>query len=181
MSWVQYLLGNRYNFCSCGRKMKSSKKPTEFEQNNYDVTSIPGFVIKKNSSRGAKHGPFERRRMYHQANKMLMKARQKKARTPPNDTCTMVRMRIVRNLVVSHRVERKRHNAMWKNCLGETFLRRNKSWENSKFEALESHAKQRKTSASTRSTTWLCSSEMRMQKIARWAPGKDPARLQNHF
>ena len=59
--------------------MKSSKKPTEFEQNNYDVTSIPGFVIKKNSSRSAKHGPFERRRVYHKANKMLIKARQKKS------------------------------------------------------------------------------------------------------
>ena len=37
-------------YCSCGRNMKS----------NYDVTSIPGYVIKKNSSRGAKHGPSER-------------------------------------------------------------------------------------------------------------------------
>ena len=93
--------------------MKSSHKPTEFEQNNYNVTSIPGFVIKKNSSRSAKHGPFERRRMYHQANKMLKKARQKKkARTPPNDTCRMVRQRTVQNFIVSHRVEGKRHNAM---------------------------------------------------------------------
>ena len=45
-------------YCSCGRNMKSSQRPTEFEQNNYHVTSIPCCVIKKNSSRGAKHGPF---------------------------------------------------------------------------------------------------------------------------
>ena len=32
--------------------MKSSQRPTEFEQNNHDVTSVPGFVSKKNSSRG---------------------------------------------------------------------------------------------------------------------------------
>ena len=43
--------------CSCERNMKSSQSPTEFDQNNRDVTSIPGYVIKKNSSRGAKHGP----------------------------------------------------------------------------------------------------------------------------
>ena len=49
-------------FCSCGGNVKSSKRPTEFE-NNDDVTSIPGCVIKKNSSRGAKHGPSERQRM----------------------------------------------------------------------------------------------------------------------
>ena len=41
--------------CSCGRNMTSSQRPTEFEQNNYDVTSIPGCVIKKNSRREAKH------------------------------------------------------------------------------------------------------------------------------
>ena len=64
--------------CSCGRKMKSSQRPTEFEQNNSDVTSIPGYVIKKNSSRGAKRGPSERQRMYYQAKQMLKKARQKK-------------------------------------------------------------------------------------------------------
>ena len=42
-------------YCNRGRNMKISQRPTEFEQNNYDVTSIPGYVNKKNSSRGAKH------------------------------------------------------------------------------------------------------------------------------
>ena len=91
-------------------------------------------------------------------------------RTPANRT----------GFVVSHRVERKTHNAVRQNCLGEAFLRRNKSWENSKFEALDSHFKQRRTPATTQSTTWLCSSEKRMQTIARRAPGKDPRRKKNH-
>ena len=60
-------------YCSCGRNMKSSHSPTDFEQNNYDVTSIPGYVIKKNGSRGAKHGPSERQRMYCWAKQMLKK------------------------------------------------------------------------------------------------------------
>ena len=50
----------------------------EFEQNNRDVTSIPGYVIKKNSSRGAKHGAIERQKMYYHAKQMLQKARQGK-------------------------------------------------------------------------------------------------------
>ena len=29
-------------YCSCGRNMKSTRSPTEFDQNNRDVTSIPG-------------------------------------------------------------------------------------------------------------------------------------------
>ena len=28
-------------YCSCGRNMKSTRSPTEFDQNNRDVTSIP--------------------------------------------------------------------------------------------------------------------------------------------
>ena len=33
--------------CSCGRNMKSSRTSTEFDRNNRNVTSIPGYVIKK--------------------------------------------------------------------------------------------------------------------------------------
>ena len=50
--------------------MKSSQRPTEVEQNNYDVTSIPGYVIKNNSSRGAKHGrTFWTTKMYTRRNR----------------------------------------------------------------------------------------------------------------
>ena len=63
--------------------MKSTRSPTEFDQNNRDVTSILGYVIKKNSSRGAKHGPSERQSMYYQAKQMLKQARQKKHGSHP--------------------------------------------------------------------------------------------------
>ena len=58
--------------------MTSTRSPTEFDQNNLDVTSIPGYVIKKNSSRGVKQGPSGRQKMYYQAKQMLKKARQGK-------------------------------------------------------------------------------------------------------
>ena len=71
--------------------MKSSQSSTGFEQNNCDVTRIPGYVIKKNSSRGAKHGSSERQIMYYQAKHMLKKARQKKhGRHPTNDNDGML-------------------------------------------------------------------------------------------
>ena len=107
--------------------MKSSRNPTEFDQNICDVTSIPGFVIKKNSSRGAEHGPSERQRMYYQAKQMLKKGASEKARTPPNDTCTLVRQQVVQNFVISLRVERKTHDVVRQNRLGEAHLRRHKS------------------------------------------------------
>ena len=58
--------------------MKSTRRPTEFEQNNRDVTSIPGYVIKKNRKRGVEHGTSERQKMYFQAKQMLKKAGQEK-------------------------------------------------------------------------------------------------------
>ena len=94
--------------------MKSTRSPTEFDQSNRDVTSIPEYVIKKNSSRGAKHGPSERKRMYHQAKQMLKKA-------------TMVRPGIVQDFVVCHRVERTPHNVVRQNRRGEAHLHRYKS------------------------------------------------------
>ena len=51
--------------------MKSTRSPTVFDQNNYDVTSIPGYVIKRNSSRGVKPGPSEREKMYTRRHKCL--------------------------------------------------------------------------------------------------------------
>ena len=45
-------------YCSCGRNMKSWRSPTEFDKNNRDVTSIPGYVIEKNSSRGTAISDF---------------------------------------------------------------------------------------------------------------------------
>ena len=73
-------------YCSSGRNMKSPQSSTGFEQNNNDDTSIPGY-----SSRGAKHGPSERQKMYYQAKQMLKKARQKKhGRHPTNDNDGML-------------------------------------------------------------------------------------------
>ena len=65
-------------YCSCGRNMESARSPTEFDQNNRDVTSILGYVIKKNRKRGVQHGASVRQKMYFQAKQILKKARQGK-------------------------------------------------------------------------------------------------------
>ena len=48
-------------YCICGRNLKF----------NSDFTSIPGFVIKKNSSRRPKHGVSERQVMFYKTKQML--------------------------------------------------------------------------------------------------------------
>ena len=66
-----------------GRNLKCSRSPTTLEKTNCDFTSIPGFVIEKNSSRGPKHGVSERQVMFYRAKEMLKKARQTKHRNHP--------------------------------------------------------------------------------------------------
>ena len=114
-------------YCSCGRNMNSTRSPTEFDLNNRDVTSIPGYVVKKNRSRGAKHGPSERQKMYYQAKQMLKKIPSVKARMPSNDTFTMVCRRSLQKVIVAHRMERAPHNVVPQNRRGEAHLHRYKS------------------------------------------------------
>ena len=64
--------------CSCGRKLKYKRSPTTTQKAYCDFTSILGFVIEKNSSRGPKHGASERQVMFYRAREMLKKARKPK-------------------------------------------------------------------------------------------------------
>ena len=65
-------------YCSCGRSLKPSRRTKQLDKKNYDALSIPGYVIKKNLTHGAKHGASERQRMHNKAKEMLQKARQPK-------------------------------------------------------------------------------------------------------
>ena len=73
-------------YCSRGRNMKNSERPTEFEQNNYDVTSIPSLAV------------LSRRTAVVVPSTDLLN---------DNNTCTMARQRNVQDFVVTDRVERK--------------------------------------------------------------------------
>ena len=73
------------NYCSCGRSLKCKRSPTKFQQDNYDFNSIPGYIIKKNSSRGPKHGQSERQIMFFKAKDMQRKAKNKKNENQPTN------------------------------------------------------------------------------------------------
>ena len=60
------------------KKSKPLQRTKQLDKKNFDALSIPGYVIKKNVHRGAKHGASERQRMYTGAMEMLQKARQPK-------------------------------------------------------------------------------------------------------
>ena len=76
--------------CSCGKILKYDRSPKTTQKANNVDTSISGFVIEKNSTRGPKHGQSERQIMFFLAKQMLKKARQAKTRRPSNDSRTMV-------------------------------------------------------------------------------------------
>ena len=131
------------------------------------------MLWEKNSSRGAKHGPSERQRTVLQGSRDAAESSPRKARKPFIHTCKMAQWLQIQNVSVRYWMDRGAHCATWQNCLGESFIRRNKIRENSKFDALDSHAEWRMSSATTTSTTWLWSSEKTVQEIARRTPGKD--------
>ena len=53
-------------------------KDQKVGQEKFNALSLPGYVVKKNQPRGAKHGASERQRIYYKAKDMLQKARQPK-------------------------------------------------------------------------------------------------------
>ena len=70
--------------------LKYKRSPTPFQRTYCDFSSIPVFVIKKNSSRGPKHGQSERQIMFFKAKEMLKKARQEKTWQPSDNSFKVV-------------------------------------------------------------------------------------------
>ena len=62
----------------CGRSLKPSQRTKQSDKKNHDALSIPGYVVKKNLTHGAKHGAPERQRMYYKAKDVLQITRQPK-------------------------------------------------------------------------------------------------------
>ena len=69
--------------CSCGRNLKYKRSLTTNQKANNDFTSVPGYNIKKNSSRGPKHGQSERQLMFFKAKDMQRKAKMSKNGSHP--------------------------------------------------------------------------------------------------
>ena len=55
--------------------MQPTAMNRQYNKDRYDSMSIPGYVIKKNQSRGPRHGQSIRQIMYHKARDMLRKAK----------------------------------------------------------------------------------------------------------
>ena len=57
----------------------------QYNKDRYDSLSVPGYVLKKNQSRGPRHCPSLRQTMYHKERDML-----RKAKLPENGSCETV-------------------------------------------------------------------------------------------
>ena len=64
--------------CTGGTCMHPTERHRQMNKERFDVLSIPGSVIKKIPSHGARHGPSVRQTMYFRAHYMLRKARSNK-------------------------------------------------------------------------------------------------------
>ena len=94
-------------YCSCGRNLKYKRSPTTFQKTNCYFTSIPSFVIKKNSRRGPKHGVSERQVMFYRAKQMLKKARQAKHGNHPTKLSRWYAQEKYRDSLAKHNIGEK--------------------------------------------------------------------------
>ena len=65
-------------YCTCGKCVQPSERNRQLNKARYDVLSTPSYVVKKNATHGARHGPSMRQCMYYKAHEMLKKARKHK-------------------------------------------------------------------------------------------------------
>ena len=86
------------------RNLKYSRSPTTLQKTNCDFTSILGFVIKKYSSRGPKHGQSERQIMLKQ---MLKKARQAEHANHPKILSRWYEQEGYRTSLTEHNIDEK--------------------------------------------------------------------------
>ena len=66
-------------YWACGKCMQPTDRNRQFNKARYDVLSIPGYVIKKNPTHGARQGPSMRQCMCCKAHDMLRKAQKNKS------------------------------------------------------------------------------------------------------
>ena len=90
--------------CSSRRNLKYSRSPTTLQKTICDLTSILGFVIKKNSSRGPKHGVSERQEMWYKAKEMLYEARQEKHGSHPTSLARWYAQEQYRDSLAKHNI-----------------------------------------------------------------------------
>ena len=77
-----------------------------------DYISIPGFVMKKNSSRGPKHGQFERQIVFFKAKEMLKKIIQSKHGGNPTILARWYAQEGYREVIGGAQYWRKRNHAL---------------------------------------------------------------------
>ena len=139
----------------------------EFDKNNYDVLSIPGYVIKKDNTRGAEHGPSERQRMYCKAKEMLQEGRQ-----PKHGGFESILERCKKD-------DKHRKSLSVIGWTEERIIRMSQQdLKECNMQTLGTQIESRRCSTTTKSMTLFCSSKTRMQKSARRTCEKDPTRIQ---
>ena len=174
MSWVQYLLENRYNLLQLWRKCEIFEETNRVREQRRRHLN-PWLCYQE------KQQPWSQARTFWTTKNVVPgetdaeKGPLAKTRTPPNDTFTMVRQWIVQKFVGEKNTECCTTESSWRSI--STSQQELKEF---KIRSIGFSCERRRTPATTQSTTWLSSCEKRMQTIARRAPGKDPRRIKNH-
>ena len=103
-------------FCSLRKRVDNSTK-TDLNQ-----LSIPGYLIKKNQSRGARHGQTMRQTMYHKGRDMWEKSQKWKEWSLPHYSWKVVQGRKISRKCVWTRTDLRTNQTTRRTCLERPFL-----------------------------------------------------------
>ena len=76
-------------FCTCGKCLLPTSMNRPYNRDRFDTLSIPGYVMKKNQSRGPRQGQAMRQILYHKSTWYVEKSQTSKERFMQNDSGKM--------------------------------------------------------------------------------------------
>ena len=147
-----------------GKCMQLAERNRQLNRARYDVLSIPGYIIKKNPTHSARHGPSVRQCMYYKAHDMLRKACKHRKCWLQNHSGKMAWWWQTPQVFVRNRVDWGTDHSRWCNRIGRSFLRGYMERKKSEGGILENLFECRRYLRTIESAQWLFWSEAGMQK-----------------
>ena len=102
--------------------MQPSERNRQLNKDGFESLSIPGYVMKKNQSRGPSHGQSMPQVMYHKARDMLRKAKTSKEWFVRDYSGKMGHRCSLAKVIVWWRLDRRENQTVRSTCLGRPFL-----------------------------------------------------------
>ena len=149
-------------YCTCGKFMQPTERNRQLNKARYDVLSIPGYVIKKESCPRCQTWTICAADHVPQSTWYAEESPQAQQWWFQNHSGKMARWWQIPLVFVRHRVDWETDHSIWRNRSGRSFFRGYMARKKSERELLEKNFKCRSYSGAIESAQWVYRSEAKM-------------------